>query len=40
MSLGEAFLSQKIEKVDEFENFEEIKFLMILTVKIKENHQI
>ena len=40
MSSGEGKFRQKCQKVDEIENFEEIKFLMNLTVKIKENHQI
>ena len=40
MSFGGAFFCQKIEKIDEIENFEKIGFLMILIVKIKENHQI
>ena len=40
MSLGEAFLRQKIEKIDESDKFEKIKFLMILIVKIQLNHQI
>ena len=40
MSFGEGFVSQKIEKIDEIENFEKIGFLMILIVKIKENHQL
>ena len=40
MSFAVKFLSQKIEKNVEIENFEKIKFLMILIVKIKENHQI
>ena len=40
MSFGEGFSRRKIEKIDESDKFEKIKFLMILIVKIKENHQI
>ena len=35
MSFGGAFFNQKIEKIDKIENFEKIKWTMILTVKIQ-----